>query len=201
MNRAPGPLLVIGVCTAVLYFGALVALSPRAFDSGSSPDTASEGRAGRPQNGASKTVGAPLSAQSGSSSVGDADARMASTPGRGSGAAPPSGDSGALSPQTRSPRATPPSFSGTDSGSAAPPSEVRAGPGGQTYVLRNYTAAETEAERRADGLAREATISQARADPAAFAARHHLELEDLQAMLDGKQPFPDRLVAERRSRP
>lgn len=82
-----------------------------------------------------------------------------------------------------------------ESSTVALPVEERIGPDGGTYLLRNFGAAETEANERAWSAARDAVLHEARRDPVAFAARHGLELEDLQSMLAGGRPFPERVVA------
>jgi len=70
-------------------------------------------------------------------------------------------------------------------------------PFGNERLVPNHTPGESAARESARRRAIEAIRSDAQRDPHAFAARYHLETEDVLAMLEGTRPFPDSLLSIR----
>ena len=189
MSRKAGAYVLAGVLATTVYYGALVAVSPTFIDLG-----VADGVPGAvdapPAHGERKVPATGQHYEDLTRKSRDRNTAYASVGGERP-AAPPN-----PAVHVAAPRPAVVANTARDERSAvALPVEERIGPDGGTYLLRNFGAAETEANERAWSVARDAVLHEARRDPAVFAARHGLELEDLQSMLAGGRPFPDYLVA------
>jgi hypothetical protein len=188
MSRKAGAYVLAGVLATTVYYGALVAVSPTFIDLG-----VADGVPGAvdapPAHGERKVPATGQHSEGLSRQSRDRNTAYASVGGERP-AAPPN-----PAVYVAAPRPVVANTARDESSTIALPVEERIGPDGGTYLLRNLSAAETEANERAWSAARDATLHEARRDPAAFAARHGLEPEDLQSMLAGGRPFPDYLVA------
>ncbi len=189
MSRKAGRYVLAGIVATTVYYGALVAVSPTFIDLG-------------PVNG---VPGAAAPSQTADQRSGPATGSTSTHPSRqprdrnaahaSAGRELPVGSPNPAAHLATTRPAYVASTPRDGPTTAALPVEERIGPDGGTYQMRNFGAAETEANERAWSAARDATVHEARRDPAAFAARHGLELEDLQSMLAGGRPFPEYLVA------
>lgn len=189
MSRKAGAYVLAGVLATTVYYGALVAVSPTFIDLG-----VADGVPGAvdapPGHGERKVPATGQHSEDLSRQSRDRNTAYASVGGERP-AAPPN-----AAFHVAAPRPAVVANTARDERSAfALPVEERIGPDGGTYQLRNFGAAETEANERARNATRDAALHEARRDPATFAARHGLELEDLQSMLAGERPFPEYLVA------
>jgi hypothetical protein len=195
-SRNSRPLLIIGVAVGIIYVASLVWLRSPAVA------VADSDRVGAPTtapsvvpDGAVTEAGNPMISR-------DTNAHSAEplATAKWPNATPPanSDNSGTLQvPQLPASMApdNDQSLARDASQTPVPPTELRVGPTGQSYEVRNFGASETESRNRVRENAIAALLADARRDPHAFAQARQLEREDVEAIISGRRQLPEPLIA------